>query len=892
MRLLELVEAGDVTAVVGELGTLTPERRAACAKDTAALREAIQETRYQLPPEEVAARYAADLGCQVTPEAAADWLGRHRPAIRPDAWVVDVLDLYPVAWRAELVARLDGQEASTSAGWLRIVEHVVRTTGCPVPTTDAFLFYWLPDRAGDHGERPGHLLGGAPGPSLAERLRADDFTPRLLPLIVAHPARFVTNRTHCLDLLTGLVSDGLIDREELVRNLFADLAGDPPHPHHGWEIVDSLALTPPEHALVTDERAALVETLLTRLLQDGTRMETAPSLAFLRALAPTPAENAVVVRDHVALLDGSLPVASYAQEVLAGVDEAGLLEPDVLTEICERVLLRPEKKIVRAQLSWLDREMRRDPTRAARVLADVAMAFDHRDASLQERALNLVARHLKNAGDALMPVLRTAAGRLGPGLAERAAELLGVPRELTVVEQVADVLPVLTGPRPVPGPIGTAVEVAQELAAVVANDWDVVPFERALDGLVRHAHRDRSALSEALGPVVRREPRERHDCTQSDLYDVARAVRGDEPRENAVHRRGDSRYARVPSLPGAMLMARLAEAMDVIEAGTQPFLLAVPTLTTGGLDAAELVERIGELEDLGVTPAPVDLAQALLRVAPVPDAPDTSGEEVLRAAGKLRSDAGQRLARWLREGGLPRQSSEREGWREQKPVSSWEMWCTPLRSGVVVDPPLPPVAAALFGPYPQRKTSLGEPAAPFWVAQLPHHREELMARDYMESPQAGRGRTGILPLVAESGGPAEYAVHLALAIGIKLDPDAVVDVLLVLAARGQLDSELLGEQIEVLIRAQWVESNRVHDALRGAADTGAYGTVWSVLAAALPGLLRDTPVRGAGAFLSLGVACASHCGAKGEIPEVTAVAERTGSSQLVKNARLLRDALR
>ncbi|MEV6537617.1 DUF6493 family protein [Streptomyces sp. NPDC051665] len=898
MRLLELAESGDLAAVVGELGTLTPEQRAAYAKDTAALREAIQETRHQRPQEEVAARYAADMGCQVTPEAAADWLAQHKYAIQPAAWTVDVLDLYPVAWQAELLARLDGQEAGMSVTWLRTLEHVVRATGRPVPTSDPFLFYWLPDRAGDHGERPGHLLGGAPGSSLAERLRADDLTPVLLPLIVAHPARFVTNRTHWLDLLTGLTSDGLIDREEFVRNLFADLAGDPPHPHHGWEIVDSLALTPSEHALVADERAALVEPLLVRLLQDGTRMETAPSLAFLRALAPTPAENASAVRDHVALLDGSLPVASYAQEVLAAVDEAGLLEPDVLTEICERVLLRPEKKLVRAQLSWLDRKMRRDPTRAARVLADVAMTFDHRDASLQERALNVVARHLKGAGDAVLPDLRTAAGRLGPGLAERAAELLGVSREFTVVEQVADVLPALTGPRPVPGPIETAVEVAQEVAAVVADDWDVVPFERALDGLVRHAHRDRSALSEALGPVVRRKPRERYDCTQSDLYDVARAVRGDEPRENAVHLRGDSRYARVPSLAGAMLMARLTEAMDVIESGTQPFLLAVPTHTTGALDAAELVERIGELEELGVTPAPVDLAQALLRVAPssdtsdAPNTSDSSGEEVLRAAEKLRSAAGQRLARWLREGGLPRQSSHREGWREQKPVSSWEMWCTPTRPGVVVDPPFPPAAAALFGPYPKRKTSLGEPAAPFWVAQLPYHREELMARDYMESPQAGRGRTGILPLVAESGGPAEYAVHLALATDLRMDPEAAMDALLVLAARGQLDSGLLGEQIEVLIRAQWVESNRAHDALRVAADTGAYATVWSVLAAALPGLLRDTPVRGAGAFLSLGVTCASHCGAKGEIPEVVAVAERTGSSQLAKNARLLRDALR
>ncbi|MGI3229012.1 hypothetical protein ACRJ4B_39775 [Streptomyces sp. GTA36] len=62
--------------------------------------------------------------------------------------------------------------------------------------------------------------------------------------------------------------------------------------------------------------------------------------------------------------------------------------------------------------------------------------------------------------------------------------------------------------------------------------------------------------------------------------------------------------------------------------------------------------------------------------------------------------------------------------------------------------------------------------------------------------------------------------------------------------------------------------------------------------AAPPGLLGETPVRGAAAMLALAVECASRCGAKGEIPEVTAVADRKGSSLTVKNARLLREALR
>jgi hypothetical protein len=79
--------------------------------------------------------------------------------------------------------------------------------------------------------------------------------------------------------------------------------------------------------------------------------------------------------------------------------------------------------------------------------------------------------------------------------------------------------------------------------------------------------------------------------------------------------------------------------------------------------------------------------------------------------------------------------------------------------------------------------------------------------------------------------------------------------------------------------------------LRTAAETGAYATVWSVLEVALPRLLRDPVVRGTGALLALGVDCASRCAAKGRIPEVTTAAARTGSSQVVKNARLLRDVL-
>ncbi|MDG9703881.1 hypothetical protein QC029_16890 [Streptomyces sp. DH37] len=154
----------------------------------------------------------------------------------------------------------------------------------------------------------------------------------------------------------------------------------------------------------------------------------------------------------------------------------------------------------------------------------------------------------------------------------------------------------------------------------------------------------------------------------------------------------------------------------------------------------------------------------------------------------------------------------------------------------------------------------------------------------------------MLARLAEAGGPAGYALHgrIAWKIGcpwIGYDRDDAVDALLLLAAQRRLDGRLLAGQLQALIRNGSSSPKRVTDGLRAAAETGAYVTVWSVPEAALPALLRGTPVREAGALLALAVECALRCAAKSRTPEVEAVAARTGSSQTVKHARLLRDVL-
>ncbi|MFH8380397.1 DUF6493 family protein [Kitasatospora sp. NPDC018058] len=123
---------------------------------------------------------------------------------------------------------------------------------------------------------------------------------------------------------------------------------------------------------------------------------------------------------------------------------------------------------------------------------------------------------------------------------------------------------------------------------------------------------------------------------------------------------------------------------------------------------------------------------------------------------------------------------------------------------------------------------------PHWIAMLPRHREELAARwlDHfaMGADRDERGAGRYLLLLAESGGPAGLALHLAVAYGLGArhaeDRTGAVDALLVLAARGDLDGALLGRELGELMARGTVTPTRLVAALGLAAETGAGGTVW------------------------------------------------------------------
>ncbi|MDI6413588.1 hypothetical protein [Streptomyces albus] len=165
--------------------------------------------------------------------------------------------------------------------------------------------------------------------------------------------------------------------------------------------------------------------------------------------------------------------------------------------------------------------------------------------------------------------------------------------------------------------------------------------------------------------------------------------------------------------------------------------------------------------------------------------------------------------------------------------------------------------------------------------------------DLAESDELGEG-TPVLPALAASGGPAGPAAHLLLAYGLGArraeEQLFAVDALLALAAGGQLDAARLGQGIAELTGLHRLKLQRIAAALREVVQAGAYATVWAVLSAALPPLLRGTAPHGLSALLSLAAECAQRSGTHEGIPEIDEPAARPGSSQLVKQARRIKSA--
>ncbi|MGH3239405.1 MAG: DUF6493 family protein, partial [Spirillospora sp.] len=273
----------------------------------------------------------------------------------------------PDDWRADVAHRVAARIRVSDRDWSRwqIAAAFTKSAGAAPPVSDGFVVGWVVD-----GGRPGELAD-------------DPFLDALVPKLFE--------------------ADGV----------GAALASDEaqakwgPAPKATWAA--SIAALARTGRLV---RASLLDGCVSRFLRGGTPHNLRWFVRLHDALEPDGEETAARVRDYVRLLPTAPPtVADLALRQVRRADELGRLDEPLFEEAVGAVLFRPERKLVRAGLTWADRTAR-SPGRVEATLRAVPAVFASEFLDLRERAVKIAAKRGAVAGDAVRAEVRDAAAEL------------------------------------------------------------------------------------------------------------------------------------------------------------------------------------------------------------------------------------------------------------------------------------------------------------------------------------------------------------------------------------------------------------------------------------------------------------------------------------------------
>jgi len=849
---------GDITTAVDTISGLDEEQRRQLGTElTAYVRRHRDEWWFRW---QATALAVAAVGCLPTAAQAAEVLGRRNISLlsTPAAPVIEVARRRGVTWLTDLAYRLAGRIDRESPGdnWWFIADLLTAEQAAP-PTDDLFVLGWAvtASRPRDHEW----------GEALVDRMRRHPF------LDVLAPRMFDVDGVGVQWAWTDQQSDGRSGMPLALAQLAAEGRLD---------------------------RTMLLDGALGRMLRGERPAALRVFIGLHDALVPTGDE----VRDRLPtylrlLADGPSTAAALAQRTLRKLPDIDL---GALLDTAPAVLGRPEKALVRAQLSWLDQLARRNRAQAARIAAVLAVAADHPAVDVADRAAALAAKH---------------------------GHRVAAPAE---VRHVGDALPPVPPPAAAPPPITDPDELAEEIAALFGGSLtDALGLERILDGLIRSATADRAATVAALTPVLDRagvlawssRPEERFgglggvlrilagsdDPAPPRSWQVllstwgqqqASGQRPTDPQQAVLRRLRRTRVAEIGRAVAGAGTAELAGAGTAELAGPGAVgLVAAPSLATGAVAPEELFDRLVRLGER--QPWPADLTQALLRLPAVVDEP------LAAKAAALGTPAGQALADWLRCGGLPRPHYRVVTAVRRRRQGSYDYWHDRLPTRRrVVEASVPHGMADQYGllNVPARPVDIASSADErHWPAQLPGYRGLVAA--YVLPLVAGSadldepGGGELLPMLAECTGETTPALDLAVAYGLaarhEADRVAAVDALLMLAAAGGLDAVAVGGHLGALTADKMITLSRVVQPLRDAAAAGAPLTTWRILAAALPPLLTVQPApRGLPDLLALAAQTVAVTGVRIDLPGLADVAARGGSSRLVTEARRLVAAAR
>ncbi|MFC7648393.1 hypothetical protein ACFQX6_54070 [Streptosporangium lutulentum] len=310
---------------------------------------------------------------------------------------------------------------------------------------------------------------------------------------------------------------------------------------------------------------------------------------------------------------------------------------------------------MRAGLTWLDQSVRLSPSLASQVAGPLGTAFAADSVELREKAVTLAIKHASGMDDEGRATVRDALDVLPYDLRLRAFAVFGGEEQPNPTRRTSSYRPRSPGLTPRSGwPIPSIRwRGCCPSSPAPANGWRGSGCWLASSLSCTGIARARPPRSSRLGREIRpflpgqqpvpgplRGPTPHWNYVDQWLVGAMRSLTGTASAPDAwKHKLPDVSGLSTPCL---LLLHRAAEIqMAVEEDVVPPLLLATPTLTTGHVDASELVTRLEIIEAAGAKPLAADLQQALLRLRRDQD-PRTA-----ERAGRLSSPAGRLVARWL-----------------------------------------------------------------------------------------------------------------------------------------------------------------------------------------------------------------------------------------------------
>lgn len=863
-----LIEQGDLDVLAAALRDIDPQQRRVLTKPLVEFERSNREADFWTSRDRSGALAVA--GAALLPMSTlAPWLARNdldewwrldehgTPRRRRDAaldHVVEVLHRRDVPWLPQLAGKLAQRLRPRGRVRAHDWQLITAIAGDSLPDSDGYVFHW--------------------------------------PAMIGRDATTILNEI-CEDRRFLALIPRLFEVDGVARRLADRWAQD------GWpSALAELAATGEV------DRLMLLDGLLARLQRGGKQADVAGLIALHDKLAPSVDELASRGGDYAALVpDSHSTVAGMAQRELQRLDEAGRLEIDVLLDVSRAMFFRPEKKLARTQLSWLDKVVRRGRTEALPVLGG---AFGHESVDVQERALKLVLKHAGKLDADVREELAAAASALPPDLRAGAADVFGAS---DVEPEPAPVL--VAAPRPeMPSPIASLDELVAAFAEH-AHQGDPLQQERILAALVEFAFTDRAALRRAFAPLQAKSPwyapglpdwsQQRRmigtPWVNGEFAAVLRAATGEcrggitSPIPSTDEIPGEADWEELVTRGldyGTVSMRRLHEIGIGLAYAPRPFLMSTPTDATGLIAPEVLAARLERAAEQGFEPWQHDLVVAMLRL---PADVDAAIADRVRGLG----EAGAQVARWIDDGGLGRPEIR----RAVVPVKKYDWRGGHLEDRTRVTVTFPDSADPIRKSFDSTATGRysadfrGHNAAPSLV---PAHRDLSAAHLVGTFADAAGGTGTALGHLVDAYGPIGDGLNtvLAFALGVREPADRadVVDALITLTVRDGLRGTDVARAVVELVMRDEVVLGRVVQTVRDAARAGLAQLAWEMVAVLIEGLLPadgERPRATLADLLALGVELAEEVPTE-PVPGVAAVAARKGSSRFIKEARRLHQA--